>query len=412
MKDKKIIKQPNHYFFEKINKIIFLTIIFFLPFQFGKYFFFDFSYLSGIRVDYLAIKVFLVDIFIFLFFVLNFKAVFSFLLKKIFFIFYFLLILNFVFTKNKILTFFQIIKIFEFLILFILAKKYFLKVDSKKFLIVFLFSGLLELFLSVYQLVFSHSFGGVFYFFGERLISLQTPGIAKITLFDKEFLRPYATFSHPNSLAGFYLLLYFFLLTEKTFNKNIFLKSFSLLLSNILIFLSFSKVAIFCFLILNSFYFLKNFKTKCFVCKTSKIFVPLFLSLIFLQGKTDILTIEKRIELLKNSFLILKDNLFFGVGLNNYLVAQNYLPAKITLFFNQPVHNIFLLILTEVGLVGFFIILFFLLKNKNLLTPNYYLLTIILLFTGFFDHYWLTLNQNFFLIAFVYGSVSSSFLTS
>ncbi len=410
MKNKKeISKKINKLFFEKINNILFLLIIFFLPSQFGKYFFFDFSYLDGLRVDYLAIKIFFIDILIFVFFILNFKKIFFCLVKKKFLFFSFILFLNLLIAKNKFLTGFQIIKIFEFFILFFLAKIYFLKTDKNSILLALFFSSLIEVFLSIYQLVFSYSIGGISYFFGERLLSLSTPAIAKIIVFGKEFLRPYGSFSHPNSLGGFYLLLYFFVLTQKNFQKNIILKWLTLLNFNVLVFLSFSKIAIISFLILNTVYFLKNLKTSCFFCKINKIFTPFFLSLIFLIGTTDILTIEKRLSLIKNSFEILKNNLFFGVGLNNYLIAQSKLDSYFPFFLNQPVHNIFLLLLTELGLIGFIGMIYMLFENKKFFLSNYYLLFVILL-TGFFDHYWWSLNQNFLLVSFVYGSVSSSFL--
>ncbi len=203
MKNQKKIKPL---FFEKISKIIFLLTIFFLPTQFGKYFFFNFSYLNGLRVDYLAIKFFLIDILIFIFFVFNLKKVFSFLIRKNLFLFYFLLIINFFISKKKFLTLFFIIKIFEFLIFFFLSTIYFPKIKPKNILIVFLLIGIVELFLSFYQFISGHSVGGFFYFLGERLISISTPGIAKIIFENKEFLRAYGTFSHPNSLAGFFLV--------------------------------------------------------------------------------------------------------------------------------------------------------------------------------------------------------------
>ncbi|GIW64430.1 MAG: hypothetical protein KatS3mg092_0363 [Patescibacteria group bacterium] len=400
-------QQIKSLFFEKISKIIFLLTIFFLPTQFGKYFFFDFSYLNGLRVDYLAIKIFFIDILIFILFVFNLKKTLSFLTKKNFLLFYLFLIINFFISTKKFLTLFFIIKIFEFLIFFFLSTIYFSKIKPKNILIVFLLIGIAELFLSFYQFIFGHSVGSLFYFLGERLISISTPGIAKIIFENKEFLRAYGTFSHPNSLAGFFLALYFFVLTEKKFQKDIILKYLNLLIFNLLIFLSFSKTAIICFLILNTVYFLKN-KSKCFICNISKIFTPIILSLFFLLGNTDILTFNKRIFLLAKSIMILKNNFLLGVGLNNYLFFQSQIPDKLALFFNQPVHNIFLLLLTEIGIFGLIIILFLFLKINKILTINLYLTTAIFI-TGFFDHYWLTLNQNFLLMAFIYGSVSSSF---
>ncbi|GAB4218656.1 MAG: hypothetical protein Fur009_0520 [Candidatus Microgenomates bacterium] len=405
IKNQKKLKQA---FFEKINKLLFLTIIFFLPTQFGKYFFFNFSYLNGLRVDYLAIKFFLIDVLIFFLFVLNFKKVFYFLKHKNFLIFYIFIFINFLISKEKILTIFAILKIFEFLIFYFLTKIYYKKINPKIILKIFLLFSGIELFLSIYQFYFGRSFGGFFYFLGERLITITTPGIAKISFYNNEFLRPYGTFSHPNSLSGFFLLLYFFVINEKKFDKFFILKNLNLLFFNLLIFLSFSKISIVTFLILNTIYFLKNKKSNCIICNLLKIFTPIILSLIFLLGKSDILTIDKRWYLIENSFLIFKNHFFWGIGLNNYLIFQSSFPDKIPLFFNQPVHNIFLLILTEVGIFGLLSILILIFKYKKILITNYYLLITIIL-TGLFDHYWLTLNQNFLLASFIYGSISSSF---
>ena len=52
---------------------------------------------------------------------------------------------------------------------------------------------------------------GWWWIFGERSFSLATPNIAAIDLWGQKFLRPYATFSHPNALAGWLLLAGFIL---------------------------------------------------------------------------------------------------------------------------------------------------------------------------------------------------------
>jgi len=411
---KKNQKKAKQLFFESFKEIIFLIIVFLLPTQFGKHFFFNFSYLNGLRVDYLAPTIYLIDIFIFILFLFHIKEVFRFLTKKSFLFIYFFLLINIIFSKNKFIASYGMVRIFQWLIFYYLSKIYFKKISKKILLINFLIIGLVQLFLSFYQMIFHQSVQGIFYFLGERLFNIQTPGIAKSSFFDKEILRPYGSFSHPNSLGGFFLLLYFFVLTEKDFKKNIFLKSTVLLIFNILIFFSFSKVAIITFLILNSFYFIFSFKkTNCFFCFLNKIINPLFLGLIFLFAKGDLLTFEKRVELIKNSFSIIYKNFFFGVGIKNYLLAQTNFSSKFPFFFNQPVHNIFLLLLAETGIFIFSFFIFYLLNIfKNIFQEKklfllYLFLPVIL--TGFFDHYWLTLSQNFLVLAFVYGSVSSSF---
>ncbi|MFH0979470.1 MAG: O-antigen ligase family protein [Candidatus Roizmanbacteria bacterium] len=395
-----------------INKYLLLFFLFLLPTQFGKHFFPSFSYLNGVRVDYLSPTLYLTDIIVFLLFIFNLKTVINFFKDKKILIGLGLLFINVIFAKNQSIAFYRLTKIVEFLIVFSLGQQLFKIVKEKILLTVLLLTGSFQLILTILQLIFKHSIQGVFYFFGERLFSLSTPGIAKATIQGIEFLRPYGTFSHPNSLAGFFLLLYFFVLTNKKFNKYLVLKYSVIFIFSCLVFLTFSKVAILTFLILNTLYLVLNTKTSCGICKIARMVVPLAISLIFLQATTDVLTIEKRIELSKNSLNILSNNLLFGVGLGNYLIAQARFNSKYLLFFNQPVHNIFLLYLVETGLLtgGLIIVLIAKFIYKIVIT-NPYLIFVVLL-TGLFDHYWLTLEQNFLLLALIYGSVSRSFLIS
>jgi hypothetical protein len=366
----------------------------------GKHFFFNFSYLSGVRVDYLSIIFYLNDLIFLLLLFLNLSIIKTFL--KSFKIILLLSTINIFFSFSKTICFYYWLRVFQFLLIFLIFKKNKLPIVS--ILLVFILNTVTLLYLAVNQLILGRSLQGIFYFLGERFFSLSTPGIAKINFLGKEILRPYATFSHPNSLAGFYLFLYFYFLTQKKFNQFLFLKYFLLFLTSAMILFSFSKIAIFTFLILNFIYIWQNFK-KCFLCQIFKIFVFLILTIIFIQGKGDVLTIKKRIELIKNAFLIFSQNPVFGVGLGNYLVAQNKIPSSIYLFFNQPVHNIFLLSLAELGIIFWLIVVHYLIKKSKKFSVNNYYLLITILITGFFDHYWLTLPQNFFLMAVIFALI-------
>ena len=392
--------------------ILFVLFLFFLPTQFGKHFFPPYSYLNGVRVDYLSPTIYLIDILVFLAFIFNIKAVINFFKKKTFLIFFGLLIVNVILAKNQSVALYQLIKTAEFLVVFCLGRELFKFIKEKFTLIVLLLAGVFQLTLAVLQLVSKHSLQGIFYYFGERLFNLSTPGIAKATLNGIEFLRPYGTFSHPNSMAGFFLLLYFFVLTYKNFSKHFFLKYFLLFISSILIFITFSKVAILTFLILNTFYYILNTRISCLPCKIARIAIPIIISIIFFQATTDPLTVDKRIELVKNSLIILKQSPFFGVGLGNYLIVQSQFSSKYFLFFNQPVHNIFLLFICELGIIITSFLLFQCVKALKSLKIKKEFLFIILavVLTGLFDHYWLTLQQNLFLLALIYGVVSNSFL--
>lgn len=409
-----IISRVRSYLQDKLIKksffAFYLILIFFLPTQLGKHFFPLFSYVNGVRVDYLAPTIYFTDLIIFILFIGNCRQIVGYFKdKKIIFVLL-LLFAGVIFANEQSLALYRFIRYIEFAIVFFLARIFFRK-NKKLILSSFLFSGLFQLVLGILQMVQKHSLQGIFYFFGERRFDISTPGIAKATLNGIELLRPYGTFSHPNSLAGFFLLIYFFVLIDKAFKKYSLFKYFSLSVFSILVFISFSKVAIFTFLILNGVYYLFFIKTECLICKFSKTVVPLALSSLFLTATTDPLTINKRIELLKNSFNILKNHLLFGVGLGNYLIYQSKYPSKFHLFFNQPVHNIFLLFVTEAGPVISIIFLILFIRTVKISTfKEYWLLIAVVVFTGSFDHYWLTLEQNFLLLAIIYGSVSNAFL--
>ncbi len=383
-----------------LNNLLLLLFLFLLPTQLGKHFFLPFSFLSGVRVDYLAPTIYLLDVVFVFLVILNKKTVLSFLKNKKLFLLLFLIFLNFLFSQNKFISFYHYLRFFEIIAIFFIFKKS--KLPPKQILGVFVASSLIQLVLSLGQLVSKHSLQGIFYFLGERYFNLSTPGVAKAAFSGVEFLRPYGSFSHPNSMAGFYLLLYFFILTNRKFDKFIFLKNIFLLISSILVFISFSKIAVFTYIILNTLYLLLNKKNNCILCLVSKLFVFLAIALIFLSAQTDPLTISKRLYLAKNSFLVIRHDFLFGVGAGNYLLSQNKLVQKYLDIINQPVHNIFLLFFSEWGLtaIGFFYLIFGWIKKvfrKN------YILLLLVIFTGFFDHYWLTLVQNFLLLPVVFG---------
>ncbi len=410
MKKKKLKKNNknlNPHFFnnrtiEQLNSVLLFIFILLLPTQLGKHFFLPFSYLSGIRVDYLAPTVYVTDIIVFLLSILNLELIFNFFRQKKILILLFLLLFSLLLSKSPIISLYRYIKIVELLIVFVIFKKNSLPI--KKILLAFLLGACFEFLLAMLQFNFKHSIQGIFYFFGERFFSLSTPGIAKASYYGVEILRPYATFSHPNSLAGFYLLLYFFTITNKKIRPFVLIRNSLLLFSSLLIFLSFSKLAIFTFLLLNLvFLWNSSIKKNCLLCFFSRLIILIVLSLIFFQAKADPLSLQKRYELNKNALSIIEKYPFTGVGIGSYLVIQNKIPTEFPDLLNQPVHNVFLLILVETGFIIGALIFFLFVKDLRRFIKNYAYIFLVILITGFFDHYWLTLEQNFLLLGVVFG---------
>lgn len=125
----------------------------------------------------------------------------------------------------------------------------------------------------------------------------------------------------------------------------------------------------------------------------------------------DQLSVIRREELAETAFAMITNSPWFGVGLNNYIpTASSGSFLSGTNRFLQPVHNIFLLVLSEsgvVGLVGFLVLLFsplFLYKVGNLLSRSQViLLLLVLVFLGMLDHYFLTLAQGQRVLFMIWG---------
>ena len=99
----------------------------------------------------------------------------------------------------------------------------------------------------------------------------------------------------------------------------------------------------------------------------------------------------------------------FGVGLNNFVVKMEEFGQVIATYrFLQPVHNVFLLILAETGLVGLGLaaggwrLAFKQKLSHSFSNPKLYILCAIF-FLSLFDHYLLTIQQGTLVLGLVMG---------
>ena len=148
-----------------INKILFILFIFFLSTQLGKHFFFQFSYISGIRVDYLAPTIYLLDIIIFILAIVNLKIVLKFFKKKFFIAIFLLSIINMFFANSLPLAFYGFVKIIEFFIVFSLGQKMLTILGNKIILISLSVMTFFQFLLVFFQLLLRHSVNGFFYYY-------------------------------------------------------------------------------------------------------------------------------------------------------------------------------------------------------------------------------------------------------
>lgn len=369
--------------------------------QIGKHFWPNFAFINGIRIDYLSPTFYLIDILLLAYLPFLFlEKIDGDKLKKnklkIFLLFLLLfLFFNFVISLNKSLWFYRLYQYIRIIEVFYI----FLTIDKKNlryFMLGLGFSLIFSTLLSILQIFNQGSINGIFWFFGERSFNIFSPNIATISLNGEHFLRPYATFSHPNSLAGFALvsgLLFLFMHWWWFFY-----------FAFILVILSFSKITIFISLLLLLGYWLWLKRNK---WQLLFIIIPLFtVSVLFLcsvwKGNPE--SLSERVLVWKEAFVQISQNPL-GLGLGSYFFTLKQNAFGFLL--NQPVHNIFLVVLLEVGIPFFIYILWLLKKIYKTSKKSVFVLIIAtgIIFTGLFDHYWLTLIQNQLLLGVILGLI-------
>ena len=109
---------------------------------------------------------------------------------------------------------------------------------------------------------------------------------------------------------------------------------------------------------------------------------------------------DRRSQLAGMAIKMVQDSPLIGQGLNNFTVVMDqYGIIAATTRFLQPVHNIYLLILAETGILGLFGFGYLIVCAFRSPRPAVLKLSLFtLLFLGLFDHYPFTLQQGMLLL--------------
>lgn len=286
---------------------------------------------------------------------------------------------------------------FSLLVFFLLSQKI---ISPKNFWLSLDIGLLLECFVAIGEFITKKSLG--LQLLGEWQFSIFTPGIAKTIIFGQEFLRPYATFPHPNVLGTITAILavinLFFLLAITSSKQRDYLPNFFFfLVFSLTTLLSFSRTAWFCYLTLILIILLIQ-KIPVILKILSGLIIAITI-VVLIKGillHINALPISQRFDLTLASLQIIKNHPL-GVGLSNFTLLLQ--PFGSILFPNrlfEPVHNLWLLVTAEAGIIGliFFGTCFFLLLKKSFLNKNFIALIMLLgiLLTSFTDHFWWTLQ--------------------
>lgn len=373
-----------------MERLIVFALVFLLPTQLAYHFWPQFSYIHGLRVDYLSPAIYLTDILI-VFLLPYIKKRFNLLSPVILFAF-----LNIIFAQVPLAALLKWLIVFKLIIL----GMYFYSCDLdklKKTIVSALILSLITIFLIGFiQFILQKTIGGPLYYLGERSFTSQTPGISLMNFFGKSLMRAYSTFSHPNSFAGFVVVSFLILLSFKKRSPLYIFVILSLFLT-----LSLNSV-LGVILVAAIFFGIKHFPK---IVEKTKAFLPvLLIGFSFLFGAVSLVmpkgiilkeSYKERVVSAGKAIEAFSGRPVLGVGLNNFFFATKSV---------QPPHNIYLIVLSETGVVGTLVLFLLLSKLLNQKLNKYlYLAAFFVLVTGLFDHYWFTLQQNELLLSILLG---------
>ncbi|MBI4100647.1 O-antigen ligase family protein [Candidatus Microgenomates bacterium] len=397
---------------------IFWLILLFLPTQLGRHFWPEWTQVLGLRIDYLSPTIYLTDILIFFLLVLSLSEAGSFFKKNIrkpwlllLFLFFLWLSLGIFQAANPWAGIMKLLKMGEFIFLGVYVSRAIKSRLSLQKILTPLFCGVIfEAIIVGTQFLEQKSIGSLFWLFGERTFSAQTPGIAQAELAGELFLRPYGTFSHPNVLAGFLVVV---LVLAAYLGTKSLLTRLTLAAGFLTLFLSMSRVAwIAGFSI--GFYWLAK-QSKWLIVAGLFLFV-ISLGLMYARFETLVTTDreswQRRNDLNLVAAEMIKARPLSGVGLGNFLVElPNFYPDRGRVRFLQPAHNLYLMIGAEAGLITLaaFLVFIFMTYRRlrhagNLVVKHSLIIALsVIFFLSFFDHYFYTLQQGQLLFSLILG---------
>jgi len=246
----------------------------------------------------------------------------------------------------------------------------------------------------------------------------------------ERWLRAYGSLDHPNMLGGLTALIIFFCfylifkLETKSNKEKLIVASFILLVAGLIC--SFSRsawlAAVSGIIIYLIFVFKHDFKLRLkpvlplFIIgliTTALLAIPyyyIFLPRFSTASRLEKISAIERVAGYQEALPIIKNNLVLGTGLGTYGLALQANNPKQLVWYYQPIHNFWLLLLAETGLVGLALWLWFIFKQTINAWKNnkedHLIITgtiVVLLILGLFDHWLMSLHFGILLSAAALG---------
>ena len=267
-------------------------------------------------------------------------------------------------------------------------------IPKKTLIVALIFTFLFQSLLALYQFRFQHSLTG-YIPFGE--VDFSSTQIAKGVFFNGSLYKlPYGTTVHPNILAGFCVITFLLLIIQKILPIDRRYSALFFLIASFICFLTQSLSATIALLLgYVVFMVLQKKKRADHLIRVGILVVPLLSFLFFrlspIAGSQNT-SLSRRAQLQDIATQMIASHPSTGIGWNNFTLLQEsygYIPS--TTRFLQPVHNAFLLLITELGIAGWLLcaaIVGLIWKIHPSLLP----IAASLVFISSFDHYVLTLT--------------------
>lgn len=310
------------------------------------------------------------------------------------------------FSLSPVLSFYSFVRLVLYLpLFFFVLSQEFNYQKSLRFLTI---PVIVVSFLALLQWRNQHYIFG-FFPFGEALFSSSSANAPLVNYFGSIKLRAFGTFPHPNILGGFLALSLTLIMDllrtvqtriERSYLLPVFLLGF------IALYFSFSQGAWGAFILGLGILVVWSIGRDKARAKRVLLVILTVLVAIFLFWTIYKLPLEsvnaRREDLTAESLRLFREHPFSGVGLGNFVKFSRY-------FWKEPVHNIYLLLLSETGIFGLIPFLVLVIMSLNQAVKQYtvspfpLILLAQVLFLGFFDHYLITSTTGLFLFCLALG---------
>lgn len=402
-----------------LRKLLLVVLFFVSPWNLGKHFEGSPSFVGTDLLPYLIPTLYLQDLVVVTFLLVSLLCKRGSSIDKrstalpvrLFFLFLFSCLLSLPFTSRLAPSLYFFTRLLLYFLFFVISADSFSdKFVRRAFFVSVVVNMVLLSFLGFVQFNKQSSVFSNYLFFGEQPYNIYTPLIAKESFGGVAKIPPYGTFGHPNVFAGF-------LVISLTFVIGRFLKQppkharlwvgvvLIVLLGFYILFLTKSYSAWVALLL--GFLLVVRLRPLVYVLIGTVIvllglFLPLFkerlLVVLPANSTQSVLSVERRANLLTASYRMFLQKPFFGWGLNSFTYNFDpfYTRTGVAKFF-QPVHNVYALIASEVGVFGvaFFVslTLFVIYYSARYGNPLYSVVLIQTIFLSSFDHYFFTIHQ-------------------